>query len=369
MYEIKDFKIKLVYSKLVQRALFSYLYEGIYKPLFEIIGIKPTAQNDINVIIDALNNNKIVYVEKGFLSLSGKFSNTLAKELEKIGAKYDKWERVYKLDKNKLPDSLRVAIANSQRLAQDKIKLIDDFLRECEANLNDMVESMIFTKEYETIIDDATGEMRKHVKKQIHTLNYLNEKKLKELSERNKQLSLFEIEEAKKKIDIGKLDLTDEDIEAVTTLPRRQVRDIAENYTNNMRYYIKGWAEKRIPEMRRQVAIAVLMGYREDYVAKMLQKEYKIAFDKAKFLAQNETSIMLSHLKKNIYKEMGFTHFRWNAILDAKLREEHYLLHNEVFAFDNPPIIYGSLEKGNAQYGLPGETYNCRCSFNPVSMK
>ena len=81
MLEIKDFKQKLVYSKLVERALFSYLYDGILQPMFEIMGKKPQAKNDINVLIEALNDNKIIYVEKGFKSLSGKFTNKVAKEL------------------------------------------------------------------------------------------------------------------------------------------------------------------------------------------------------------------------------------------------------------------------------------------------
>ena len=38
---IKDFRIKESYAKLIEKALWSYLWEGIYKPLFEIMQIKP----------------------------------------------------------------------------------------------------------------------------------------------------------------------------------------------------------------------------------------------------------------------------------------------------------------------------------------
>lgn len=362
MLEIKDFKHKLGYSRLVEQALFSYLYEGIYKPLFEIMGQKPKALNSLNVLIEALNDNKIIYVEKGFKSLSGKFTNAVAKELEKLGAKYDKWEKVYKIDMEKIPLELRVALANAQRLAEQKIRLVDDFLNEVQANLPDIIDSILFTTQYETIIDDVTGEMNKSVKKQIHTINYLNEKKLRELyKNRPKQLDLFK-SKTKDVFDIGKLDLTDSDIDAVTTLSKKTVKDIAENYTNNMQLYVSKFAQKRIPEMRRKVMVAVLAGYREDFVMDMLQKEYKIAKDKAKFLAQNETSILMAHLKKNLYKEMGFTHFRWHAIMDAKVREEHAHLNGTVWAFSNPPII----DERTGQKGLPGETYNCRCGLTPV---
>lgn len=363
MLEIKDFKHKLVYSRLVQQAIFSYLNEGIYKPLFEFMGFKPKAINALSVLIEALNDNKIIYVENGFKSLTGKFSNKIAKELERIGAKYDKWEKVYKIELDKVPIDLRVAIANAKRIAQYKIEQVDKFLNEVQANLPDIIDSMLFTKEYETIVDDATGEIRKSVKRQIHSINYLNEKKLRELSRRNRQLGIFDNDSIQKAIDIGKLDLTDEDIDAVTTLSKKQVKDIAENYTNNMQLYITKFAQKRIPEMRRKVMVAVLAGYREDYVMDMLQREYNIAKDKAKFLAQNETSILMAHLKKNLYKEMGFTHFKWVAIMDAKVREEHAHLNNTIWEFDNPPII----DEHTGQKGLPGETYNCRCGLIPVN--
>lgn len=366
MLEIKDFRHKLIYSRLVEQALFSYLWEGVLKPMFEIMGVNEkniAAKNDLNVLIEALNDNKIIYVEKGFKSLTGKFTNKVAKELEKLGAKYDKWEKVYKIPMDKIPLDLRVALANSQRIAQEKIQAIDKFLNEVQANLPDIIDSMIFDTEYETIIDDVTGEINKSVKKQIHTLNYLNEKKLKKLwQSRPKQLELIP-SGVKDDFDIGKLDLTDEDINAVTTLSKKTVKDIAANYTNNMQFYIKKFAEKRIPEMRRKVMIAVLSGYREDFVRDMLQKEYKIDKDKAKFLAQNETSILIANLKKNLYKEMGFTHFRWNAIMDAKVREEHAHLNGTIWAFDDPPEI----DEHTHQKGLPGETYNCRCGMTPIN--
>jgi SPP1 gp7 family putative phage head morphogenesis protein len=60
---------------------------------------------------------------------------------------------------------------------------------------------------------------------------------------------------------------------------------------------------------------------------------------------------------------MGFTHFRWNAIMDAKVREEHAHLNGTIWAFDDPPEI----DEHTHQKGLPGETYNCRCGMTPIN--
>ena len=129
-----------------------------------------------------------------------------------------------------------------------------------------------------------------------------------------------------------------------------------------MQFYISKWAYERIPEMRQKVHNAVLNGYREDQVSKMLQTEYGIMERKAKFLAQNETSIMIAELKKATYTQMGFEEFIWNTILDSRERPLHRQLHGKIFRFDNPPVI----DERTGQKGLPGQTYNCRCGLTPI---
>jgi SPP1 gp7 family putative phage head morphogenesis protein len=114
--------------------------------------------------------------------------------------------------------------------------------------------------------------------------------------------------------------------------------------------------------MRVKVQKAILEGYRPDMVEDMIKKEYPKFAYKAKFLAQNETSIMLAELKKSMYTEMGFTEFIWQTILDGRERPEHHKLNGKIFSFDNPPEI----DKRTGQRGLPGQTYNCRCNLIPI---
>ena len=52
---IKDFKIKQSYTRLVQKALFSYLWGGIYKPMFELLEVKPEDNIPEGAIIDKVS--------------------------------------------------------------------------------------------------------------------------------------------------------------------------------------------------------------------------------------------------------------------------------------------------------------------------
>ena len=93
----------------------------------------------------------------------------------------------------------------------------------------------------------------------------------------------------------------------------------------------------------------------------MIKQEYpKVAY-KAKFLAQNETSIMLAEYKRVTYQEMGFDKFIWRTITDGRERELHKELNGKIFRYDAPPVI----DERTGQRGLPGETYNCRCDAIP----
>lgn len=314
---IKDFKIKESYTKLIQSKLWSYLWEGIYKPLFEIMQIKPQkAQNSIDVISEALREGKIYYTDGGFKA-KGKFTNAQSLQLQKWGAKWDKYKKMYKIEQEKLPQQLQVTIAQSQTLAKQQIQLVQDYLKEVQANMPYMIDSMVFNNEVITILDDAGNEVKKNVK----------------------HLNVIEPE-----------------------LSIEQKREIARTYTNNMRdYVIKDFAQERIPEMRKKIQELVLKGYRPDRVQELLEKEYGIAGRKAKFLAQNETSIMLSEYKRVTYQEMGFDKFIWKTITDGRERELHKQLNNTTWSYDNPPVI----DERTGQTGLPGQTYNCRCEAIP----
>lgn len=315
---LKDFKIKEQYTKLVERAILSYFWEGIFKPLFEVMEIPLTARNaEEDAVTTALLKGYIVYEQNGFKAID-RFTSAQSALLKKWGAIWDKWSKTWKLPYSKLPQHLLVAIAANRELTQRKVDYIKQFLNELQSNWSMAVETMVFHDEVITILDDAGEEVKKVVKR----INVIEP----ELSESQKQ-------------------------------------EIAESYTKNMNYYIKEFGDARIPKMRERVQEIVLSGGRFDDVKRMLEKEYRIFGNKAKFLAQNETNIMLAEYKRVTYQEMGFDMFIWRTITDGRERDLHRHLNGRVFRYDDPPII--DLKTGRR--GLPGQTYNCRCDAIPYT--
>ena len=319
---VKDFSRKESYFKLIDKALYSYLWDGIYKPMFEILNIKPKkklkAKNDANIIINALESGKIFYVEGGFKAKS-KFTNAQSKELESWGAKFDKWEKVYKIPMENIPENVQIAMATSKMEFEDKVKQLQEYLQQVQDNLPYIVESMVFHDEVITILDDAGNEVKKTVK----------------------SINVIEPE-----------------------LTREQKEQIAQAYTNNIQgYVIKDFDDKRIPQMREKIMQLTLQGYRQDKIEELLEREYNIMKNKAEFLARNETAILLAEYKKASYQAMGFDRFIWKCIGDSRTRDLHRHLNNTTWSYDNPPII----DERTGQTGLPGETYNCRCTAIPYA--
>lgn len=315
---LKDFEIKESYARLIEKALFSYFYEGIFKPIFITLGIQLKAKNsEDDAITEALLKGTIVYEQNGFKAL-GKFTNAQSKLLQKWGAVWDKWNKSWKLPYSKVPQHVLVAIAANRNLTQQKIDYIKKFLEELQSNWETAVETMTYSDQVMTVLDDA-GE---------------------------------EIQKVFRRANVISPALTEED-----------KAEIAETYTNNMNFYVKDFGDERIPLMRQRVQEFVVKGARMDEVRKMLEHEFGVWGNKAKFLAQNETNIMLAELKKVEFTKQGFDKFIWRTITDGRERDLHRHLNGHIYRYDDPPII----DSRTGQRGLPGQTYNCRCTAIPYT--
>jgi len=108
-----------------------------------------------------------------------------------------------------------------------------------------------------------------------------------------------------------------------------------------------------------RVEQATLAGLRDGKlttdIAKDLEKQLKIPKNKAKLIARDQTSKLVSNLNQYRQKELGIKEYVWSTVGDNRVRDEHVALEGQVFSWDNPP------SEGN-----PGEAINCRCVAIPI---
>lgn len=269
------------------------------------------------------NDNSIEwYIRKGYITYKDgvftsvrKIPNKIAKELEKLGAKWSKLKKGYVLSPKKLPPTIMQAIAEVKIFNNEKLKKINDYL----LGLNDTLDfiQIDFTNEVVKIGTDLENQFAASMKK----INVIPAK-----------------------------------------ITEFQKLEIAKNYTKNLNYYIQKWSKQEIVKLRRDLEPFVMSGYRAESLEELIRKHKNISARKAKFLARQETKLLVAEYRKNRFKEHGVTQYIWKAVMDERTRELHRELNGRIFSWDSPPII----DARTGETGSPAQAFGCRCVAIPV---
>lgn len=320
--ELRPVLYKKAYELKIAKAIYKWFYNSFFKGCFEIINKKGFIDNSNNIIIEAIRSGLIYYEDGAFYSKNNRFSNSIAKELERLGAKYSKYRKGYLINIKKLDMQIVWAIETVKARSGYVAKAIQSYLTTQLSNIDDLLKNLVI----KTAVNEIMLDLQKR------TFKTLEEKKIPVIYPK----------------------LTD-----FTS------NEIARKYTDNLDYWIKNWAETDIPKMREVVGQMAIEGQSTKTIANYIQKEFDVSSkSKALFLARNETGLATTSYLEAKYRQEGFERFKWHTILDGRERKLHKELNGQVFRFDDPPIIYEY--KGIQQRGLPKETFNCRCSFSPV---
>jgi SPP1 gp7 family putative phage head morphogenesis protein len=293
----------------VEKEIEEFLKKEIYLPILELFGFsKKILKNSMMDLVEAIHEGRVTYSYGWF---SGTFSSAISKELKKIGATFARTHSSFFLPPGKLPVDVRTAIGQADDAFKVKMK---DF-KELIQKISESDRTIKLQKQYEVVIDKF-----------------------------NKNL-----------------------IKNITIAPKLtdSTRErLAQEYTNNMQKFIKTWTEKEIVKLREKVEDRALKGFRYEGMISEIQKSYGVSRNKARFLARQETSLMITKLKQSRYQEAGVNHYRWKNVSASPkhpVRPMHKKLDGKIFSWDDPPVTD---EKGNRNH--PHEDYNCRCIAIPV---
>lgn len=321
----KPIKPSKYFDDKIAKQIVNWEWLWYYKPILDIL--KPNSViNEAESIINALKSGLLYYQNGAFYSKNGRFSNRIAMELEKLGARYSKYGRCYRIAQNKLPNSLLWGIETTKAKVAADVLSIKKLLDFSLGNITEAIKSL-------KIVDVAK---QMFLDLQERTINNFKKNKIQVIAPK---MSDF------------------------------RAKQLAENYTENLEFYIKKWQPEEIVKMREVVGQMAIDGESRITIANYIEKQFKVSQRKAKFLARNESSIATTEYLSAKYQEEGFEEFEWVTNLDGRERKLHKELNGKIFRFDDPPIIYIDEKKGIVQRGLPGETYNCRCTFIPVLKK
>jgi len=310
--ELKPIKESTEDYEKIEQAIIKLLREELFSPILKEMGLpKRTIKNTINDLLDAISSGRI-YFDNG--KFYGKFDSVISKELRKIGAVWSKDH--YAIPQAKLPIDVRNAISYSHSKFQSIGKSIDD-------KLSKLLPEKIAEKLKISNLFDST---------------------------------LWKVEE----------DIQDS-VKGITVAPKlseKTARVISEEYEKNMQLYITDFTKKEIVELRKAVQENFFNGYRLENMVKDIQLRYEVSANKAKFLARQETMLLMSKFKESRYKDAGVNKYIWTCVNGSPnhpVRPMHKALNGKIFSWDNPPVTNEKGERNN-----PSQDFNCRCFARPV---
>jgi hypothetical protein len=322
MKKLQPVKDKPEYYDELELAIIKHLKKLIYEPLMASFDQpKSKLENSINDLLNAILSGRIVFKQGTF---SGKFNSRITIELKKIGAKWDRKTATFKLNKKDLPDDVSMTISLSHTRFKQKMQAIDKSLAKL------LPEEIADSLKLEHIFDASLYKISKDI------------------------------------------DATLKSITVQPSLTDESRKLIAKEYTNNMKLDIKKFADKEIKSLRTEIQKRVFEGDRSESMVKMIQQSYGVSQRKAKFLARQESKLLLASYKKGRYLGAGVTKYIWTCVKmphqaknaeykKGQVRHDHAILDGTKQEWLNPPVVNDKGDRKNA-----GEDYGCRCYAIPL---
>lgn len=312
MKTLPPIHLKDEYYAQIEREINRIFFDLIYAPLLAAIGAtKKEITNSKNPLIEALETGAVWYQDGKF---RGTFNAKISKELRKLGATFDKRSTVWGFPIVELPPEIRQATFKAEvtykTAQQNMLKALDN------VNL------------------DAIGqfeEIPKTYQKTVHMIN----------RDLNKTINPIAIP---------------------PVLTEQQTKIIASEWGRNLDLYIKDWVKKDILDLRQKVQANAFQGYRSSNLIQMIQDNHGVSVRKAKFLARQETTLLMSKFRESKYADVGITKYIWRGAMDERERPDHKRLQGKVFDFSLPPVV----DRKTGRRANAGEDFGCRCVAIPV---
>lgn len=307
------------YERLEERIKI-LLRDMIFHPMLEALdlssNILTNAKQKPDALVDALYEGRVTYSRGSF---RGRFGSSVSARLQSLGAKWDRSDSAWKIILSELPMDVRNAISASESVFKAKMERLDAKLAKILPE--EIAEHFKGSAIFDSSISKTDRQFRASVKK----------------------------------------------LGVEPELPASRRKKIADEWENNMKLWIKSFTEKEIKELRADMKSAVFSGNRYESVVKKIQTSYGVTARKAKFLARQETSLLMTKFKESRYTDAGVKEYRWKCVSGSKLhpvRPWHKALEGKIYRWDTPPVTTKPGEP--LRRNNPGQDFNCRCMALPI---
>ncbi|MDR0723901.1 MAG: minor capsid protein, partial [Endomicrobium sp.] len=255
------------------------LKRELFNPLIEPLKIKiEVKENSLeSEIIKALKKEAINITKNqdtGRFYIKGVFNAKLSAELEKVGGIYIRSAKGYRIES--IPPNVQIFLSNR----------------------NNKIDS--------------------DINKVLQVLENLNYKHVSETYFKNT---------------IGNIDYQLNNVfGGKNRISEQEKQDLNRDYSNRLGRHIQNWEEEQIAKMREDLLeLKLIESKSRKDIENYFIDNFNTSKNKAVFLARQESSLMLSDLTTNRYKQDGIKYFKWSTSKDARVRDTHKELQGKIF--------------------------------------
>lgn len=301
----------------IEKRISELFKREIYLPLIrEFSESASILKNEKTALIAAIHSGRITFNRGTF---SGRINSAISKEIKSLGGVWSRVEQVWKIPLAQLPMEVQNAISASAFNYQRKIETIDKKLSKIVPE--ELADKLKIEKLFDSTIWKVDKEFHQTVK----------------------------------------------GITVAPKLSKEHAKRVAIEWQTNMKLWIKEFTEKQIVELRKDMQATIESGNRYGSAIDKIKASYGVTRRKAKFLAKQETSLLMTKFKEVRYQDAGVNEYRWGCVTGTPahpVRPWHKALEGKTFRWDDPPV---TTKPGEAQRrNNPGQDYNCRCFARPV---
>ena len=313
----KALRNKEVFYLPIEKYLNKIFVSILYRPLLDIIteeiGDTWIKENSKQDLLKAILSGRIQYTQTQHFE--GKFNSSISHEIVKLGGRWDKKMKRWYVPKSALPYDVQDAIGQASLKFASLTQKLTKKLDSLHQQFLDFKSSYDLAPLFEKTVDKLEKGFQEGAKGIIVT----------------------------------------------PELTPEMIKNIAEKWGDNLNLYIKDWEVETIKRLRGRVLSNTFAGNRAESLVNIIEHDFGMSENKAKFLARQETALLMSQFREERFKSAGVQKYRWSTSGDSRVRERHRELQGKVFTWDNPPIID---EQGHR--GHPGQDFNCRCIAVPL---
>ncbi len=304
---------------MAEEEIVAYFEEAIFDGLFAAVGIEERRNEQQTALSAALAAGTVWYLEGRFY---GAFNAAISRELRALGAV--KGLASFSLPREQLPFGLRGKIEESRQKSEvTHHRVLETLIIAASlASLQEVPTGIRFEK----TVDKMTADLQKQFTRTVSS------------------------------------------VAEVPAIPPVLKEEMLQQITQGTDFAVKNFSVESTTELRKKVLQNLQEGGRADRLVAIIETEFGVAKRKARFIAENETSLATSKFREERYKSVGADSYIWSTSGDGKVRpthgesNNHRVLEGRTFAWSSPPIV----DAATGRRRHPGQDYNCRCVALPV---